>query len=110
VGGAESYASLAVNTVLFLTAYSVGFLVVEMRIVGALVNANFATYAALLVSFNEVFGYYVGFHCITPPARISEALLLLLFSLATTGSPPLGHQNLSRLGETNRIADSSEDK
>jgi hypothetical protein len=57
VGWAEGYASLTVNTVLFLTADNVGFFIVEVGVVGALVNANFAAYATLLVSFNEVFGY-----------------------------------------------------
>ncbi len=52
VGWAEGYASLAVDTVLFFTADYVGFLIVEMGIVGALINANFTAYTTLLVSFN----------------------------------------------------------
>jgi hypothetical protein len=55
VGWAESYASLAVNAVLFFAADSVGFFIVEMGVVGALVNAYFAAYAPFFVSFNEVF-------------------------------------------------------
>ncbi len=110
VGWAESYASLAVNTVLIFAADSVGFFIVEVGVVGALVNAYFAAYAPFFVSFNEVFRYYVGFHYIKPPARISAAVYCYFLVLQTTGSPPLGHQNLSRFGETSRIADSSEDK
>ena len=95
MGWTEGYASLAVDAVLVFAADGVGFFVVEVGFVGALVNAYFAAYAPFLVSFNEVFRYYVGFHYITPPARISAAFLLLFFSLPTTGSPPLGAQNLS---------------
>lgn len=105
VGWAESYASLAVDAVFFFAAYGVGFFIVEVGVVGALVNAYFATYATLLVSFDEVFRYYICFHYIKPPEFFG-----LFFSLQTTASPPLGHQNLSRFGETSRIADSSEDK
>jgi hypothetical protein len=101
VGWAESYASLAVNAVLFFAADCVGFFIVEMGVIGALVNAYFASYTPFFVSFNEVFRYYVGFHYFEPPG--------LFFNLQTTGSPPLGHQNLSRSGETSRMADSSDD-
>ena len=74
MGWAKGDASLAINTVFILAAYSVCFCIVEVRIVSALVNADFAAYAPFLVSFNEVFGYDVGFHFIKPPARISAAL------------------------------------
>ena len=43
---------MAVNTVLFLTADRVGFFIIVMRIVSALVNAYFAAYATVLVTFN----------------------------------------------------------
>ena len=52
VGWAEGYAALAVNTVLFLTANLVGFFVIVVRVVCALVNAYFAAYATVLVTFN----------------------------------------------------------
>ena len=102
VGWAKSYTSLAVNTVLVFTANSVSFFIIEVSIVGALVNAYFAANATSFVSFNEVFGLDVCFHYFKPP-RPS-------FNLQTTGSPPLGHQNLSKFGETSRIADSSDER
>jgi hypothetical protein len=58
----ESYASLAVNAVLIFAADSVGFGVVEVGFVCALVNADFAAYTTFLVSFNYVFWLDVGFH------------------------------------------------
>jgi hypothetical protein len=102
VGWAESYTSLAVNTVLFYTAHSVGFFIIYVGVVGTLVNAYFAADAPFFVSFNEVFGLDECFQYFKPP-RLS-------FNLQTTGSPPLGHQNLSRFGETSRMADSSDER
>ena len=52
MGGAEGYAALAVNTVLFFAADRVGFFIVGVGIVCALVNAYFAAYATVLVPFN----------------------------------------------------------
>ena len=101
VGWTKSHAALAVNTVLVFAANVVSFRIVAVGLVGALVNAYFAAYAPFFVSFNEVFRHYIGFHYFEPPG--------LFLSLQTTGSPPLGHQNLSMFGETNRMAHSSED-
>ena len=102
VGWAESYTSLAVNTVIVYTAHSVGFFIVQVGVVSALVNAYFATNTTFFVSLNEIFGLDECLHYLKPPK--------LSFNLQTTGSPPLGHQNLSRFGETNRIADSSDER
>jgi len=102
VGWAESHTPLTVNTVLFYTTHSVGFFIVQVGVIGALVNAHFAADATFFVSFNEVFGLDECFHYFKSPR--------LFFNLHTTGSPPLGHQNLSRFGETSRIADSSDER
>ena len=48
----ECYASHAVHAVLIFAAYGVGFLVVEVGFISALVNAYFAAYATILVTFN----------------------------------------------------------
>ena len=101
---------MAVNTVLFLTADSIAFFIIIVSIVSALVNAYFAAYASVLVTFNYEFRNQVSLHQISLPAKTSAVFGLLVFSLPTTGSPPLGHQNLSRFGETNRMADSSDDR
>ena len=102
VCGAEGYASLAVNAVFVFADYGVGFWVVAVTVVGALVGAYFAADAASGVAFDEVFGVDVAFHFIVPP-------VLKFFSRAITGSPPRGHQNRSSWGETSRIAASSEE-
>jgi hypothetical protein len=62
VCGAESYTSQTVDTVFFFAAYGVGFSVIAVSIVGALVNANFAADATFLIAFNDVFRDNVSFH------------------------------------------------
>jgi len=49
---AEGYAALAVDAVLVFAANRVGFSIVAVGFVGALVNAYFASYASVLVTFN----------------------------------------------------------
>jgi hypothetical protein len=87
----ESYAPLTIDTILIVATDSISFFIVEVCLIGALVNTNLATYTTRLVSLNSVFRNHVGFHEITP------SVFSLIFNLPTTGSPPLGHQNLSRL-------------
>ena len=52
VGWAECYAPLAVDTVFFFATYGVGFSVIAVGVVGALVYADFAADATFLVTFN----------------------------------------------------------
>jgi hypothetical protein len=66
VGGAESHAALAVNAVLVSTANYVVFSIVIVRIVGALVNANLAADAPVLISLNEIFRQQICFHLFAP--------------------------------------------
>ncbi len=62
VGGAESYASLAVDAVFVFADDGVGFRVVAVGFICALVDADFASDAFVVVAFNEVFGVDVAFH------------------------------------------------
>jgi hypothetical protein len=59
---AKGYAALAVNAILIFTADGVGFCIVAVGFVCTLINAYFATYATVLVTFNKVFRDYVSFH------------------------------------------------
>jgi hypothetical protein len=70
LGRAESYATLAVNTVFVPTANYVVFSIVIVRIIRALVNANFAADTSVLISFNEIFRKQVSFHFIFPPHKL----------------------------------------
>jgi hypothetical protein len=62
MGGAEGDATLAVDAVLVFANYGVGFWVIAVTVVGALVGAYFAAYASAWVAFDEVFGVDVAFH------------------------------------------------
>jgi hypothetical protein len=62
MGWTEGYTALAVNAVFIFAADCVGFCIVAVGFVCALVNAYFAAYAAVLVTFNKVFWDYVSFH------------------------------------------------
>jgi hypothetical protein len=64
---------LTVDTVLIFTTDSVGFFIVIVSVVCALVDANFTAYAPLFVTFNKIFRYYVSFQCISPPTKTSRA-------------------------------------
>jgi hypothetical protein len=59
---AESDAALAIDAVLVLADNLVGFSVVTVRLVCALVYADFAADAPLLVPLNQVLWNYVCFH------------------------------------------------
>ena len=59
---AHGYAALAVDAVFIFAAHFVVFFVVAVGFVGALVDADFAAYAALLVSLDQVLWKYVSFH------------------------------------------------
>jgi hypothetical protein len=57
---------LAVNTVFVPTANYVVFSIVIVRIIGALVNANFTADTSVLISLNEIFRKQICFHLFSP--------------------------------------------
>jgi hypothetical protein len=99
---------MAVDTVFVVAVDYVIFGIIVMGFVSALVHANLASYALVLVSFNNEFRFYVALHFFAFEDEIARGFKVL--SLPMTGSPPRGLQTLSRFREMSWMADSSEDK
>jgi hypothetical protein len=99
---------VTVNTVLISAVDLIIFSIIIMRVVSALVYADFAAYALLLITFHNEFRFYVTLHFLTLAATISMGFMVS--SLPMTGSPPRGLQTLSKFEATSWMADSSEDK
>jgi hypothetical protein len=62
---------VAVDAIFITTAYYVIFRIIIMGFIGALVYANLAPYAFVLVSFNDELRFDVAFHFLISGAMTS---------------------------------------
>jgi len=110
VCGAEGDASLAVHAVFVFATDDIVFGVVAVGFVGALVHANFAADTLLFVAFYYVIWEQVTFRYCLASSLAVTSMSFLPPTLPITGSPPLGVQSLSSIGDTKRIDASSDDR
>ncbi len=99
---AEDDAAMAVDTILITAQDPVILLVIIVRLVAALIYADLAADAQVLVATYDVLRFQVALQVATKIGAF--------FKVAATGSPPRGFQTFSSVGFAARMAASSEER